>query len=544
MPSIRYLQFGGLRPAVSSKSLPLPYAVQAHNAELRNGELCPFLAPRDRGACTSSNVHLLPALGELACWDACIVPYYDICGGEPAVALFPPGVAPLRLLPGGSAVPLVPPAPVIPPALTQISAGVVTHRNSPEDRAYVYTWVNRFGYESQPSPPAAAPLAAYDAVYSLALEVPPPEVVCVRVYRVVRTDANSLAEKQTVTTFQLVREIDPAAVFIDDVIQRDMEFGEMLSLDACPPVPMDCVMELEAGYLVGFTGRTVRFSERGEPHNWPERYVFTLPWPVVGMAVHGDTVFVGTTGRPHALTLTPPSGDIDAAAIRVTDFKVNAPLKHRLAITTTDTGAAMASTGGMWYLGPNGARLVTRQRVDERVWDEQWDPHLVVWHQGRLFGSSAQMGGFIMGWQTAEELDIGDLVTIDWDPVFAHAGANGRLYYIEGGRLWEWAGGADPMTYVWRSGTTRTPGEMHWAAMKLEGDFSGGRTVRVRILNLRDGVYHDEVRTEPGIFRVACHPRGVQWALELTGTACICEAHLATSKTELVEQGTGGNNAA
>lgn len=545
MPSIRHLQFGGLRPAAGRKLLPPPYAEVAHNAELRNGELCPYDEPRVVTVCDQSHIYLMPESGEIKCADGCIVPFYDaVCGGTPAAAIFLPGRAASRCLPDGSEAPLVPPMPTTAPVATVVDDVQPTDENGPDARVYVYTWVNQFGYESPPSPASNLVSGSYLNTYQLTLEAPPAEVVCVRIYRMVSAQDNNYEQETVATAFQLVREIDPAGSFFDDVMQVDMEMGELLTIDNCPPPDMDCVYEIEAGYLVGWSGREVYFSERGEPHNWPDRYRFTLAHDVVGGAVAHNSVYLGTTGTPYRIDVAQPGGDSDVAQFNVYRYRQHAPLAAADAITCTDFGAAMSSRGGVWRLGPDRAELTTRGRIDEDVWDEQYAPTLLVWHNSRLFGHGGPAGGFVLGWHGGENaLDIGDLVTIDWNPSRAHAGTDGKLYYLEGGVVYEWDAGDDPMTYTWKSGTTRTPGDMSWSAMKIVGDFTGGREVTVRVTNDECGLYDTQVVTESTIYRVPCHPKGVHWQIEIEGNACICEAHLATSKNELTERGTGGENA-
>ena len=540
MPSIRHLQFGGLRPAVSDKLLHAPYATVAHNAQLTDGELCPFREPLRVSDC-QGELYLVPDTDELICADRCMTPFYDtVCGGAVAMAFLLPGPERLgRRLPDGSVAPLVPPAPADPPLVTQITPGTVTDENGPESRVYTYTWVNQFGYESPPAPPTPALPGAFDATYEVLMGPPPPEVVCVRLYRMTNAQDNDYGQEQVATSFQLVRELDPTTVFLDSVLQRDMELGELLTADNCGPPEMDCVLETEAGYLVGWRGREVYFSERGEPHNWPMSYRLTLQHPVVGGAVLQNAVFLGTTGTPFRIDVAPPQGEVDTMQFNVHRYKDRAPLRYPKAITCTDTGVAMSSIGGVWHLdGTPKARLATRSRVAERDWDARFDPRVLVWHQGRLYGAGGPIGGFVLGWQGgADQLDIGDLVTIDWAPDTVHSGHDGVLYYTSGGATYAWGQGPDPMTYTWRSAVTRTPGEMHWAAVKVQGAFEVGQDVTVTIANLECGEYDVETVDESTIYRVPCHPKGVHWTIELEGTACVCEVHLATSKQELTEQG-------
>ncbi|MFV0512499.1 MAG: hypothetical protein ACK5MY_02515 [Jhaorihella sp.] len=540
MPSIRILQFGGIRPAVEPRLLPLPNAQVAHNTELRRGDLCPYEVPVDVGECDASHIFLASVFEnspQLMCEAGCMVQPYRSCLSEHEVAVFYPDRAPEVIDEDGSR-PLLPPAPPTAPVPTLVADGPVKELTGVDARFYLVTWVNEDGVESRPSPPSEVISVRDGAVVDLALPPPPPGTLYMRVYRNDSPADSGMDEGSVESTPQLISEVAPQATFRDNRRLMDMEQGGLTTLDNCDPPPLECVAETEAGYLVGFNGGEVAFSEIGEPHNWPERYRFTLPYDIVGIAVHQNDVYVGTTGHPYRISIAQPDGEDIFMQYDITRYDDFFPLLHQEAITATDAGAAMATIGGVATLSRQGAVLATRDRIDEDIWDDEIAPTMLEWQHGRLFGYGGPIGGFILGWQGASNLDIGDLVTIDWQPDTIHAGYDGKMYYVQDGSARTWDEGKVNLPYRWVSRIYRAQGWMKWAAAKVVGDHDAANPVTFRLYS-ENGLYWEQQVVNNKPFRLPCGPRGIEWWVELEGTTCVREAHVATSKMELTEIGGG-----
>lgn len=544
MPSIRILQFGGIRPAVEVRLLPLQYAQVAHNTELRRGNLCPYKAPTRKRACDGDSIFLTPFFdnGEkLLCeTDACMAVAYRSCQSTDDVAIFyQDDRDPVVVDENDGRYPLLPIAPTQAPGVTVVTQEPPKEYVGPDERFYVYTWVMEDGTESRPSPPSRAIRVREPVEVELTFQPPPPRAIAIRIYRNDSPIESSYGADGNATrsTLQLVRDIEPPVTdWTDNVRMKDMEMGALLTTDNCDPPPMECVKETEAGYLVGFSGRYLMFSEIGEPHNWPERSRIELPHRIVGIAVHQDDVYVGTTGHPFRVRIAQPEGEGNIMQRDIDRYDDYMPLKHMNAITPTDTGAAMSTIGGVAHLDPGQAYLRTRARIDEDIWDDEFAPSHLYWQHERLFGWGGPIGGFILGWQGGENLDIGDVVTIGWDPTTAVSGYDGKMYYLEDGTIWTWDTGEEPLPYRWKSRVYRAQGWMKWAAAKVVGEQTVDNPVTFRLYG--DGeLYYEKDVTDISPFRLPCGHRAIDWEIELEGTACVREVHVATSKQELTETG-------
>lgn len=543
MGSIRILQFGGIRPAVEERLLPLQKAQVAHNTELRRGNLCAYEVPSPLGSCAGDAVFLAPFFDDgekLFCEQhASIMAAYRQCRGTDEVLIFfRDGRPPVVVDQDGERSDLLPIAPTVAPTYTVVSDGAEFDYTGPDQRVYTYTWVHADGVESRPAPPSKSVQVRDGAKVRLTFPAAPTGVVGLRIYR---NDSPLQAaygddDKAGRSVFQLLVDIDPVTTFLDDLRLKEAEFGGLMTTDNCDPPDMEQVMSTEDGYLVGFTGRNFLFSEVGEPHNWPMRYRFEIPHKIIGMAVWQNSVFLGTTGNPYRIDIAQPEGDEEFMRYRITRYDDNLPLKHRDAITATDAGAAMATKGGMASLDAQGARIATRERIDEEIWDSDWETDILAWTGGRLYGHRTDGVGYILGWQGAESLDIGDLVTVDWNPIAVHAAPDGKVYYIQDGKIWSWDTGSKEMSYRWRSRIYRADGWMKWAAAKVVG--AQGVTTPVTFRLYGDGqLYYERSVVDVRPFRLPAGPRRIEWEIEVEGAVCIREIHVATSMTELTESG-------
>lgn len=540
MPSIRILQFGGIRPAVEPRLLPLRNAQVAYNTELRRGDLCPYETPVRVASCGGPQVYAAPMFTDnprVICEDGCMVDMYRTCLDIHEVGVFYDDGRPPLAIAQATQRPLLPVAPTSAPLVAMVSNGPEFEYSGPDARFYLYTWVNSDGVESRPSPPSVALTVRDGAVVNVTMQAPPPGVVGVRVYR---NDSPlgppSDKEGEVRSTPQLVTELNPTNFFRDDFRLSEMEQGGLTTMDHCDPPAMTCVKSTEAGYLVGFVGNELRFAELGEPHNWPERYSFLLPHEIVGIAVRQNSVYVGTTGNPYRFDVDQPTGENDLMRYDIHRYDGNLPLYSMHAITPTDTGAAYASKGGVVHLDQAMARVATRDRIDEDEWDARIRPDIMVWQNGRLYAAGGDLGGFILGWQGGENLDIGDFVSIGWTPSFVTAGYDGRLYYVEGGATYVWDEGDTPLPYRWVSRVYRAQGWMKWAAAKVVGEQTPANPVTFRLYS-ENGLYWQQQVVDNKPFRLPCGPRGIEWWIDIEGSTCVREVHVATSKQELTEVG-------
>lgn len=336
------------------------------------------------------------------------------------------------------------PPPETPPILSQVTAGT----GSSETRAYVYTYVDEFGQEGPPSGPTLITVLN-GAVVEVTATSPPvvpgfATPTTIRIYRTVPGVSSS--------SYFFVQEIPAAApVFVDNLNSAQVALNETLSSLSFfpPPTDMKGMVAMPNGFLVGFRGRDLLFSEPYRPHAWPPQYTLSVEDNIVGLGVFDANVAVLTDGTPFLA-----SGVVPEAMSMVRVGPINACTSRRSIVPMA--GAVLyASEDGIGSLSAGGQRLLTAELIDRDTWRAFFAPNaLVAARDGDsnyiAFGPSGR--GF--------EIDFNDLSrgVFVADPYAIPFGAfdqdaeGRRALYTSGDRIYTYgASGAPSSAFVWRS---------------------------------------------------------------------------------------------
>lgn len=254
-----------------------------------------------------------------------------------------------------------------------------------DSRSYVYTYVSPYGEESQPSPPSDV----VDVVRGSAVRVRPavtPTQISqawrVRLYRSVTGTAG--------TNFFFIKE-QPATqnmVITDDI--ADAAIGELLPSEtwAPPPVGLSGLTAMPNGFLAGFVGNVLYFSEPYQPHAWPRQYSRTMKDDVVALEVYGQTLVVATKGKPYIGTGTDP------ASVSLSQLDAYAPCLSKPCTVSTGTGVIWPSYDGLVHASAAGVQILTQRQFSKRNWASIWSglARAAAWHDGRYIASIGNAG--------------------------------------------------------------------------------------------------------------------------------------------------------
>lgn len=249
-------------------------------------------------------------------------------------------------------------------------------------RSYVFCLVSVYGEEGPPSPPSAVRDVRYNSrVTVTATNVPIATgynpINRVRVYRAAAgTDRAG---------FFFVKEVgvDPPPGLIsfsvvDDITEDQASIGgtgapstvtrvlgELLPSTGWtpPPTGLRGLVQMPNGFLCGFKGNTLYFSEPYLPHAWPDAYRKTTNTEIRGLAVFGQTLVVATAGKPYIAYGT------DAASVTLQELDVDAACVLGASVCSIGAGVAYASHDGLVVIGPGGsARNVTESLFTKAQW--------------------------------------------------------------------------------------------------------------------------------------------------------------------------------
>ena len=464
--------FAGLIPRSSDRLLPPMAATEARNTKLLNGEVRGFRALREEADFAGGGVdpvrrafRVVDNSGVLPdTWltfdsrDVDVVRspiindtfdrYFWAGDGRPKMNTY------ARIENGDPAYFLGVPIPTA-------AMSVTPPAGDAETRAYVYTFVSSFGEEGQPSPPTVATGDAGQWDLSgIATTVPDAanrDITEVNIYRTV-TGATS-------SNFYYV-----ATIALGTAIYADNESSALVATNSLlesttwaePPPGMEGFIAMPNGYLIGWQGRRLLFSEAYRPHAWPAEYELSTEFPIVGLVVWGSTVVIGTKSQPYFGQGTSP--------LSFTMQKLDAvePCLSRRGMVATVAGAYYPSINGIVLANSSGAQVITQDILTKEEW-ATYNPESIF---------AAQLGlqficfnspnfGFIFN-PTENTTKLIELDSFDGVEGIETDRYSGNVLLLQNNKALEW----DPSTstrlnWRWQSKLYQFPEPLNFGAVRL-----------------------------------------------------------------------------
>lgn len=358
------------------------------------------------------------------------------------------------------------PAPTGAPTLARVGASVT----SPENRAYVYTYVSTFGSikeESAPSPPATiSSIGVGDSVTVNAFTAAPTTKYNITHRRIYRSVAGASSDN-----YQFVAEITIATASYSDAVLT-AGLGEVIETLGWLPPPDDLkgLNTHPSGSLVGFSGNTVYFSEPFFAHAWPLAYAKTIPDKIIGIGVYGTSVVVATDRHPYIISgVTPDSMSSERVPILE-------PCLSKQSIAADEYGIVYASNNGLVGIGPTVRGVITNGLFAYNEW-QQYSPSLIA---GAIINNQyfATYPSTIDQFKTMviNRGDIPALSFVDMEATAVHVDSKGgNLYFCssDDGKIYKWDDDyLNPLIYTWRSKRFVLPKAVSFSALKLDADYS------------------------------------------------------------------------
>lgn len=484
MPFIKLEDFSGIVPRTGPTRLDATQAQLANNVKLQSRELRSWALPLLEYVPTTANVqtiyHIDSPSGEKY-WlewatDVDMVPgpvadidefrYYYTGDGAPKKTnwdLATNGGTGSRPFPDEWLYMGVP-APTGAPTLVASSSSGTT-----ETRAYVYTYISEFGdvkEESAPSPAATVTVDTTGANVTVSGFTAPPttgyNITARRIYRTI-TGA-------TTVTYSFVAEIPLATTsYVDSKTVAELG-SELPSLFWTPP-PADLkgLVAMPNGILAGFIGNQVWLCEPYYPHAWPESYMLTVDYPIVGLGVYETNLVVCTTRFPYLISGVSP------VSMSQQKLPIPQPCVSKRSIASDQYGVLYASPNGLVSLGAGSQDVVTVPLYTRDEW-QALDPATMV---GAIYNNMYMGFTTINGARTGFVLSRGDippLIHFDFptrslfvdrstSDIYAVNEVDNKVYHLDASEI-------NFTTYEWLSKTFTMPNPMNFGAIKIGADFS------------------------------------------------------------------------
>ncbi len=403
-------------------------------------------------------------------------------------------------------------------AVSATVVGTVDTAELAETRVYTFTFVNKeSGREIESAPAAASNSVTVRTSQSVTLSgfssVPSGGYVVThrRIYR------------STSGTYLFVAEIPINDTSYSDSVAPESLAEEIPSvLWSAPPSELKGLTNLPNGMMAGFVGRDIYFCDPYRPHAWPENYIQTVDYPIVGMGRMDTTLAVLTTGVPYLAQGAHPS----AVALVKSDLQQACVAKR--SIVSHGGSVFYAAPDGLMRLSPGGSEIITKMLFNYTQWQAYFKPESIhaYAHDNQyiaFYDNDTVQGGFIY------DMTSGNFITHDIyaDAAFHDIQRDKLFVTLSDKKVKVWNSG-DTKTYTWRSKkfTMPKPLSFSWAQLEAEAYsmvvkfYVDGSLAYTRTVTSRD----------PFRLPVAV---GRDWEVQIEGTKEVFSVALAHSAMEL-----------
>ncbi len=493
MTAFKLENFGGIRPRVSARLLPSNAAVTAENTKLLEGELRGYHNPtiyKDLSSFgfTVGRAYRIPAsvTGSIDAWMAWESPNTDVVRSPVLGDVYnryywaSDSAAPMyntlaRIVAGniGANAPWLLGVPQ--PAAgggSGLTLSATGGSGVTETRSYVYTFVTAYNEEGPPCNPVTA--TEYSNVTSWNLSGGSTSwtggsqvnVAYVNIYRTVPNSSNPAFFY--VTQVPIATWISGSGTYLDASTNIAIALNNTLDFvdNFPPPSSMTGFALMPGGFLVGFQGRNLLFTEPYLPHAWNPTYNLATEFEIVGIVVWSQTAIICTTSNLYLGSGSTP----DAFTLQKLDGVT--PCLSRRGIVSTVSGAYFPTVDGLAMFNVNGLNTITQPILTKEEW-ATFSPTTFI---------AAQLGLQYIAWNsTLSGLQINptessaEMSTIT---AFANVTAvetdryTGNPFFVSNNVAYNWDPvGAERLNWHWVSKVVQFPKFLNFGAFKIKADY-------------------------------------------------------------------------
>lgn len=351
---------------------------------------------------------------------------------------------------------------VVPPSSAPSLAITAAGSGSSETRAYLITYSDVYGQESAPST-ATLLTCNDDAEITVSWGAVSDQAgyagyQYVNVYRTVPGESTSVffyVGRTASSNTSFLDNIPAAATALNDVLQS--------TTWAVPP-DLDGFVAHPNGFLVGFKGRDVYFSEPYRPHAWPVEYTLSVADDIVALGIFGSNIAVLTDGTPYVVSGIRPE------AMSITNLVEVAPCVSRRSVATLPGSVVYASIDGLMLLTSAGIRPALSKYVSRDEWLAEFSPYNIMAttdSSTKYTGFFDERHGFEFDFSEPDRGLIRLSTSTDVDG-FNYDPESGRPLICTGGRVYSFSDvGALPYFYMWRSKVFYLPRPLNFGACEI-----------------------------------------------------------------------------
>lgn len=548
MTGFRLQTFGGKAPKVSDRLLPNDMATVATNSRLDSGRLEAWKANASASITPVASFTISAATKTLfkfsdSIWigsneDINIV--RSPIAEDPHERLYITGIGGASGFPRMTTAALVGnstffrlgiPTPEAFDAVTVTGTSSVSDTEVPQSRSYIFTYVSAFGEEGPPNTALLSQVVSVFSDQSVIVDFPPNPSGAFNLAfkRLYRTDSNGVF--RFVSTIGLSND-----TFTDSVAELNLGEEIPTSSFAAPPDdtssehpdgPLQGLISLPNGFLAGFAGQTVAFSEAFQPHAFPTAFRLTMKSEIVALASLNTGVLVLTKEKPAIIQ------GIDPESMAMTEIDSTLSCVAKRSVVDMGGYVMYASPDGLVAATDNSLTLATESILTRDQWQAlvpstiigfYWEGHYIG-----FYNDGSESKGFIFDPRGGKN----SYVKLDFH---ATAGFNDleedELYLVVGGSVVKFAAHAsNKLSYTWRSKSFYVPRPINPGVAKLNCEsYSPNPTLKL----FADGsLKHTQTVTNGDTFRLPSGYKANEFEIEISGSVDVNEVCVYESAEEI-----------
>jgi len=539
--------FGGKAPKISDRLLPQDMATIATNTRLDSGRLDPWKA--------NASASITTALGTISGATKTLFKHNDsiwIASDEdiniarspiaedPHERLYVSGIGGSSGFPRMTTAAIVGnnsffrlgiPVPASFDSVTVTGTTSVSGTETPQARSYIFTYVSAFGEEGAPNTALISQVVNVFSDQSVTVDFPanPSGNFNLAFKRLYRTDTDGI--------FRFVATIPLASDTFNDTV-AEANLGEEIPTSSFvgppdddstehPDGPLQGLISLPNGFLAGFAGQTVLFSEAFQPHAFPTAFRLTMRSEVVAIAPLTSGVLVLTKEKPAVIQ------GIDPEAMTMMEIDSTLSCVAKRSVVDMGSFVMYASPDGLVAATDNSLQLATENILTRDQWQDlvpssivgfQWEGHYIG-----FYNDGTESKGFIFDPRGGKN----SYVKLDFH---ATAGFNDleedELYLVVGGSVVKFAAHASSkLGYTWKSKSFYLSRPINPAVAKLNCDsYSPNPTFKL----FADGTLkHTQTVTDSNTFRLPSGYKANEFEVEISGSVPVNEVCVYESSEEI-----------
>ncbi len=414
-------------------------------------------------------------------------------------------------------------------SVTVVGTTTKTDVETPITRAYLFTYVSAYGEEGPPSTSLVSQIVDVFSDQSVTVNFPsnPTGNHNLLKKRLYRTDPNG--------TFRFVSDVPIATDTFNDTV-ADANLGESIPSSGwvAPPDndtanhkdgPLLGLVSLPNGFLAGFTGQTVAFSEAFQPHAFPDEYKLTMKTDIVAIAPLNIGLLVLTKEKPAIIQ------GLDPSSMSMSEIDSALSCVSKRSVVDMGDSVMYASPDGLAVARDNGLSLATEAVLTRDQWQALVPSTIVgfMWegHYLGFYNDGSESKGFIFDPRGGKN----SFVKLDFH---ATAGFNDleedELYLVVGGAVVKFAEGS-VLPFTWKSKKFYTQRPINPGVAKLECDsYSPNPTLKL----FADGALkHTQTVTSSSLFRLPAGYKANEFEIQIEGSVPVNEVCVYESPGEV-----------